>query len=338
MEQTQKLKESTITRSPRVANGNSLPPQRPLQVGDVMSREPLIAAPHDSIAVAAKRMSEHNVSCLVVVDEDRVVGILTEKDVLKGVAGRDIEFHRLRVSQRMSSPAEVVPFDLSVLEAGRIMEARNIRRLPIVQDGRLVGIVTSTDITRGLISLNPVRYISDIMTPGVATVDSEAKVDEAARIIARQNTSCIIAQHRQEIAGIITEKDILRRVVALHKDPTQSRVCEIMSFPVVAVPPTYSVLSASRKMETGHVHRLVVMENNTICGIVTQTDILRAIRSAFEMVDLQRREMTAQFASLIRNMIQDMKTVQEFLGQAQNPKGGDNTPAGPTQLGAYSIL
>ena len=338
MEQTPQLKEWTMAGSSRPADSPHTPPHHPLQMGDIMNREPVIASPQDSIASAARKMSEHNVSCVVVVQDDRVIGILTEKDVLKGVAGRDVEFHRLRVSERMSSPVEVAPCSLSILEAGRIMETRGFRRLPVVRDDRLVGIVTETDITRGLISLNPLRYISDIMTSDVATIDSEARVDEAARIMARQNASCIIAQHRQEIAGIVTEKDILRRVVALHKDPTQSRVVEIMSFPVVAVPPTYSVLSASRKMETGHVHRLVVMDQNTICGIVTQTDVLRAIRTAFEMVDLQRRETTAQFANLIHNVVQDMRTVQEFLGQIQPSKGHDDPPADSTELGAYSIL
>lgn len=291
-----------------------------------MSREPITATPQDTIASAAQKMSQHNVSCVVVVDADRVAGILTEKDVLKGVAGRDIDFHRLRVQQRMSSPAVVVSPDVSILDAGRMMGDRSIRRLPVVRDGRLAGIVTETDITRGLVSLNPLRYISDIMTPHVAAVAAEAKVDEAARIMSRENVSCIIARHRQEIAGIVTEKDILRRVVALHKNPTQTQIVEIMSFPVVAVPPTYSVLSASRKMESAHVHRLIVMEGKELQGVVTQTDVLRAIQAAFETVERQHREMAAQLAELIRSTVPDEAKVQRFINQFRNLAGGSSAP------------
>lgn len=333
MEQTLQSQDPSAVREQRQTL------RGPLQVGDIMSKETITAAPEDTVALAARKMSEHNVSCVVVVAEGHVVGVLTEKDVLKGVAGRDIEFRRLRVSQRMSSPVESVPPSLSALEAGRIMSARGIRRLPIVLDGQLVGIVTETDITRGLISLNPVRYISDIMTPHVPVVDAKARVDEAARIMSQQNMSCVIARHRHEVAGIVTEKDVLRRVVALHRDPTQTSVAEIMSFPVVAMPPTYSILSASRKMETMQVHRLIVMDEK-IHGVVTQTDILRAIRSAFEMVDSQRREIAAQFADLMRNVIRDMEKAQEFLNQIQTLGGptAAEDAHNPAEIGAYCIL
>jgi CBS domain-containing protein len=330
--------------SPGVPNEEHRERRGPLQVSDIMSRGAITAGPDDTMASAARKMSEHNVSCVVVVDGGQVVGVLTEKDVLKGVAGRDIEFHRLRVSQRMSSPVESVPPDLSALEAGRIMNARNIRRLPVVQDGQLVGIVTETDITRGLVSLNPVRYISDIMTPHVPEVDTGARVDEAARVMSHQGISCVIARHRQEVAGIVTEKDVLRRVVALHKDPTQTPVVEIMSFPVVAVPPTYSILSASRRMEVLHIHRLIVMDERRVHGVVTQTDILRAIRGAFEVVESQRWEIAAQFADLMRNMVRDMEKAQQFLSQIQiqKPEGGSSMPAqragNPAEAGAYCIL
>jgi len=304
--------------------------RRPLHAGDIMSREVVTAAPQDTIASAARTMSEHNVSCVVVVEAGQAVGILTEKDVLKGVAGRDIDFHRLRVQERMTSPAVTIPPDTPILDAGRIMSDRGIRRLPITQDGQLLDVVTETDITRGLVSLNPLRYISDIMTDRVATVAADAWVNEAARIMSQQNASCIIAQHHQEAAGIVTEKDILRRVVALHKNPTQTHVVEIMSFPVVSIPPTYSILSASRKMESMHVHRLIVMEGKELLGLVTQTDILRAIQNAFEVVERERREMAAQFVDLMQGVVHDAAKAQDLIDQIQRLGNGGGLLGSPS--------
>ncbi len=330
MDKTPQLPNPAMSDLPDTTSGQCRSGCRPLRVGDIMSRDAVTAGPQDTIASAARTMSEHNVSCVVVVEQDRAIGILTEKDVLKGVAGRDIDFHRLRVQERMSSPPVAIAPDLPILDAGRIMSDRNIRRLPIVRDDRLVGIVTETDITRGLVSLNPLRYVCDIMTGRVATVVSEARVDEAARIMSGQNVSCVIAQHHQETAGIVTEKDILRRVVALHKNPTQTRVFEIMSFPVVTIPSTYSILSASRKMETMHVHRLIIMEGKELLGLVTQTDILRAIQGAFEVVEQQRREMAAQFAELMRRVSQDVAKAQEFIDEIRNSGNpGGLRPASP---------
>ena len=315
--------ETTDSAHPSEPNPAALRSQ--MQIGDIMSKEVVTARSDETISVAARKMSEHSVSCVVVVDDERIVGILTEKDLLKGVAGQDVDFHRIRVSQQMSGPVEVVAPDLPILTAGRIMEAKGIRRLPVVQDERLVGIVTQTDITRGLISLNPLRYVSDIMGTNVVTVDAEMTVHEAARVMAESNASCVLAVHRQEIAGIVTEKDLLKRVVALRKDPVQTRVVDIMSFPVVAVAPSYSILSASRKMETMRLHRLIVMDDKEVCGIVTQTDIMRAIRSAFERIESSRQALADQLRELMQCALLDMQKACQFL---------DNMPELPTDCRA----
>lgn len=259
--------------------------EQALCIRDIMTRDVVTAQPNSTILVAATKMSEHGISCVVVVDGGHVKGILTEKDVLKGIAGRDVNFSCVRVCERMSSPAVVIPANTAIVEAGRIMDTKGFKRLPVVDNDSLVGIVTHTDITRGLIALSPIRYVGDIMTRDVATVEARTTVDEAARTMSKRDISCLVVLHRGEVAGIFTEKDLLRRIVALHKNPTRTQVVEIMSFPIVAVPPTYSILSASKKMETMHLHRLIIMEDKQVCGIVTQTDLLRTIRGAFERTE-----------------------------------------------------
>jgi CBS domain-containing protein len=185
--------------------------------------------------------------------------------------------------------------------------------VPVVQEGQLVGIVTETDITRGLISLSPLRYVSDLMTKQVASVEAEVTTDEAARVMSCRNISCLIVMHRQEVRGIVTEKDLLKRIVALHKNPTQTFVVDVMSFPVVTVPSTCSLLSAIKKMETMHLHRLLIAEGKTVCGIVTQTDIMQAIRRAFEAAEAQRRAWAAELADLVQHITQDTAKVRKFL-------------------------
>jgi len=200
--------------------------------------------------------------------------------------------------------------------------------LPVVEAGRLVGIVTETDITRGLISLSPLQYVRDIMTRDVATIEASATADEAAGIMAHQNISCLVAVHKQDVVGICTEKDMLKRVVSQGKNPTQTCVAEIMSLPIVAVPPIYSILSASKKMESMHLHRLVIMDGKEVCGIVTQTDILRAIRTTFEAMESQQRTLARQLADLLRYVVQDMDSVQEFLDCIQGSASDGDSSAG----------
>jgi len=291
---------------------------RQLRVQDIMTHEVVTATAEDTVFSAVRKMSEDNVSCVIVVDEEMVIGILTDKDVLKGVAGQDREFHRLRVNERMSNPVEVMAPETSVLAAGKTMEAKGIKRLPVVDAGGLVGIVTQTDITRGLISISPLKAVSDIMTTDITTVDTAATISEAAQLMSAKGISSLIAMHRHAAAGIITEKDLLRRVVALHKDPTQVQVVDVMSFPMVSVPPRYSVLSAAKKMDMMHLHRLVVTADNEIYGIVTQTDIARAIRTELERLQAERQTSTAELDTLIRYVMEDLERLQVFLNETSS--------------------
>ena len=291
---------------------------RELNVQDIMSRELITVTTEETIFSAVRKMSENNVSCVMVVEEEMVIGILTDKDVLKGVAGQDREFHRLRVDQRMSSPVEVASPETSVIAAGKLMEAKGIKRLPVVVDGGLVGVVTQTDITRGLISISPLEAISEIMTTDVVTIDTAATIAEAAQVMSDKGISCVIATHHHGVAGILTEKDLLRRVVALHKDPTQVQVVDVMSFPMISVPPNYSVLSAAKKMDMMRLHRLIVMTDNHIYGIITQTDITKAIRAQLEQLERERQASNAELGSLIQYVVEDLERLQVFLNETSN--------------------
>jgi len=258
-------------------------------VRDVMSESVVTASVDEQIFSAAKRMSESHVSCVVVVDGGRLAGILTQKDILKAIACEEGDLDRVKTSEVMSRPVGVVLPTLSVIAAGRIMEANGIKRFPVVKDKQLVGIVTQTDITRGLTFLSPLRSVSDIMSTAVATIGADATMVDAAQIMSHKNISCILVMDQKEIAGILTEKDLLERVVIPRKHPRKTKVSDVMSHPVTWIPPSYSVLGAAQKMDQMHLHRLVVADRKRLCGIVTQTDIMRAIRRELERAEATRR-------------------------------------------------
>jgi PAS domain S-box-containing protein len=188
----------------------------------------------------------------------------------------------MKVAEIMSSPVETAPSDLSVLEAGNIMGIKKIKRLPILEKNKLVGIVTQTDMTHVLTSYGMWRDISEIMSSDVQEVQRNATVTEAARVMASQNISSVVVMNADRVTGILTERDLLKRVVALHKDPDHTKIEEVMSFPVFSVPSNYSVFSASRTMENKNVRRLAVIDGNKLCGIVTQTDIFKAVKDKIQ--------------------------------------------------------
>jgi len=120
--------------------------RKTIPVKEVMTKEVITISPKDSIAQAAKLMSSNRVGCLVVIQDKTPIGIITERDILTKVVGLDLKPSKVLVGEVMSSPPVTVNPDTSVSEAARLMRKHDIRRLPVVNEGKLVGIVTASDL------------------------------------------------------------------------------------------------------------------------------------------------------------------------------------------------
>jgi PAS domain S-box-containing protein len=111
-----------------------------------------------------------------------------------------------------------------------------------------------------------------------AVVQANASVADGAKAMSSRNVSSVVVQDGEEVAGVLTERDVLKRLIAPHRDPAMTTVADVMSSPVLSIDPDYSIFSASRFMERSNCRRLVVMEDKRLLGIITQTDIFKAVR------------------------------------------------------------
>jgi len=253
-----------------------------LEVGDIMTEDIATVCPGTSVVSAAKIMSDKNISCIVVSDNENISGIITETDLLKKGVAEGNDFRKMTVEQIMSYPVHSVQRNLSVLETGQVMENREIRRLIVLEKEHLVGIITQTDIVRVLTSYGTWKDVSEIMTSDVAIIASSVTVKEAVEVMASEDISCVVAMDNNAVAGIFTERDLLKRVIALKRDPAQTILKNVMSSPVVSVPVNYSIPSASKAMEKMGIRRVVVMEGEILQGVITQTDILKAMKKKLQ--------------------------------------------------------
>ncbi len=131
----------------------------------IMNRRVATITPTVMLQEAVRKMNELKIGCLVVESRGEPVGIITERDILRLVEnGRSP--NDLMVKMIMSSSLEVIGEDQSIREAASLMQKDGIRRLPVVKDGKLVGIITSTDIIRaaneGMLAEKSLIYLSDI--------------------------------------------------------------------------------------------------------------------------------------------------------------------------------
>jgi CBS domain-containing protein len=112
-----------------------------------MSKEIISIEKGASILEAAKLMEKHNISSLIVVDRGEPVGIVTERDLVRKVLLKNLDV-KSEVKAIMSSPLITVDADEDVTRAAEILVEKKIRRLPVVEEGKLVGIVTETNISQ----------------------------------------------------------------------------------------------------------------------------------------------------------------------------------------------
>ncbi len=117
-----------------------------MQLKDVMKTEVITATRDVSVSEAARRMREANIGCLVIVDGDSLVGIVTDRDLLIGCLGAGHNPAESQVSQYMTSPVITESPSTEVQIAAHMLVSRRIKRLPLVEDGKLVGLVSFSDL------------------------------------------------------------------------------------------------------------------------------------------------------------------------------------------------
>lgn len=120
------------------------------KVKDVMTKTVITVEANKTVTEAAALMAENDVGNLIVMDDDNTpIGIVTERDFVRRVLAKE-KPSKTKISEVMSTPLRVIDPDAPLKEAARRMVRKRIRRLPVIKDNKLVGIITTTDFARHL--------------------------------------------------------------------------------------------------------------------------------------------------------------------------------------------
>lgn len=116
-------------------------------VRDIMSRPVITVREADSVAEVAKLMTKHNIGCVLVSGKKgETVGIVTERDIVQRIAAKNLLPSKVTVGESMSKPVITIQSKASVTDAAKLMNQRKVRRLAVVEDGKLAGLLTMKDI------------------------------------------------------------------------------------------------------------------------------------------------------------------------------------------------
>ncbi|NIR87626.1 CBS domain-containing protein [Candidatus Bathyarchaeota archaeon] len=116
----------------------------------------------------------------------------------------------------------------------------------------------------------------DVMIKDVITVESDTTAREVAKLMKKHEIGCLIVMKKGKPVGIVTERDMLKRVLLKSKDPRKTKVGKIMSKPLVVGEPQTDIRDAVRFMIEGKIKKLPIVEDDRLLGLVTFTDIIRS--------------------------------------------------------------
>lgn len=272
-------------------------------VADLMTLHADSVPPDASLSVAAALMVEARISSVVVVEDKRVVGILTERDMLRAM--RRHEDHLRPVSHFMTSPVHTVSHDTEVRAAFRQATRLGIRHLVVTgSDGRMLGIVSETDFRRffGLDFYRQLNTVEGLMDRVFPRLPPDASLDEALTAMETVRATSVVVVEDGRPAGIVTERDVVR----LYLQASGSvKLGEVMTQPLTSVRPETSAADAAALMLDSRIRHLTVVDRaGRLLGLLTEHSLIRPLE--MDLLDetiVEQRGLQTRYdeALLIRN-------------------------------------
>ena len=120
--------------------------------------------------------------------------------------------------------------------------------------------------------------IRDIMEKNVITIENDRTAQDAAKIIAEKDISFLVIMNEGKPQGVLSESDFVRKIVAEDKKASEIGISEIMSYKFRSVEPTTTIEDAIQKMLNNNIRRLLILDNEKLVGVITQTDLASYLR------------------------------------------------------------
>jgi CBS domain-containing protein len=273
---------------------------------DIMTAPVFTVSPTETIAHARHLMIKHKISRVLVMEEGRLVGILTKKDIGYHMGHGEPAWRRRPIDQIPAAvfatkDPVVVTSDTGTTVIAKIFAEKNISSVPVISGGAVVGIVTKSDLMTSKLLNHMQGTVRDVMED-VLIVNRYHSLNHVIDLMNERNDKLVVANNDGTLAGIITETNLAflepgagkpgneqKDLKFLRKEEPAglklyryvervSTIAEdVMSSPVITTNPDLQLADAVAEMEKQRINSLVVVENGSIAGIIKRDDIIKEV-------------------------------------------------------------
>jgi len=237
-------------------------------------------------------MQHHKIGSVFVKDRNQWAGIITETDLTRKAIANNLDFDTTTCFLMSSSLVEI-DIEKSVNDANHLMHFNGVRHLAVSEKGEIVGVISVRDLVRYSLENpdGPLAIMDEIFQPltvlthrDLYTAPDTTSVREVAKVMEARKIGSVVVTSCGEPVGIVTETDLVRKVIRYNIRPASLPVGVIMNTPIIDIPISASLRDASRIMAKHRVRHLVVTHAGKMVGIISIRDLI----GMFSIRDLPR--------------------------------------------------
>ena len=257
-----------------------------MKVKDVMTKDIISVDKDVDLQHVLNLMKKHDITKIPVVEDKKLVGVVTDDVIavkLGSIRKRGVPASRLHASSVTDKDIETVSPGTDVREILKKVGEPGPTMLTVVENDKLVGVITKADL---LPLVKSKKRLLEIMQKRIHSVSPDDRVVHARRMMINEGFARLPVISQGKLLGMISDTEIAFALADVKKSIPLGRqkhrldellVEDVMKTPVIWTEPGMAVSDAAKIMMKRNVGALVLIENDTIVGIVTRTDLLKTI-------------------------------------------------------------
>ncbi|PPK76258.1 diguanylate cyclase/phosphodiesterase with PAS/PAC sensor(s) [Methylobacter tundripaludum] len=297
-----------------------------ISIKDITQTSLLTCLPNETMHDAAVKMVERNCSAILIAVDDEIIGIWTERDVLKFDFSSP-DARSTPVSEGMSSPVICVNENASLEEVSLKFKKDGVRHYVVIDDhGKQRGIISQTDVIKkhNFEFFLVLKTAGSVLKPIPPMIQSTQSMAQASKLMHSSHSDAIRVEFPDESIGILTERDVVKALASLMLNPI---VADHASSDLVTVNEHESLYHAKKIMLLNGFRHLGVSDNkDNLIGIINLTDILAGFRSTYVE---ELKESLAHRDVLLRDSLKSLGLAKKII---------DNTQEGVITTDKYVVI